>query len=1180
TAMSAMMQLSLLGYSYDVLTDEMIDAGELSRFKVVVAPLMYYLLPKQVQALEAFTANGGTLITGTRSTLIPKGTRKIDDDFQELPYAAGFWDFNVIADVGHAWVGAQLRQKAPILRKAIEPVLEPYARPQGDSVVLQTGSAGSIRYTYVVNFLYPSWLGTGRITGRPEHSAGSGEGNESTIMPQQPLIDFPAGAIVYDLFSHEKLSGADGIRPAVDGGAPEAAARTAVRCDMSFSPFRILVSLPAEIAKLQVDLPEAATLGTTFPVSVVPLDAAGKPIDGTIPVEVTAIDAAGQVVAAIPGISGSGGVRVPASIGFKPGTWKLRIAELVGGRIAETDIRAEAPQKLPFGDAVREVPRVDVQRPDQLRSFIQDRAKDKAPVLILLDDEQYDARLPVAQALGASLKALGIAAEISRTNAPGVFAAGERMNTFGGRFVEMNPMQYIDHHVALIGGEGESVLVEELQNSQLFEREMTQDYPGPGRAILSIVRSPFAYQRDALCLLGSDNDGLLAAAAAVKSLPNPPAANAEPAPAAKLASRTLPIALPADAIQPEPSGDPVQVITSSDGTGRFRDQAASFADAAERVLQAANRKNWPTEGKYPSRTGFVPDARFGPPFRMAFANPSTSFHDRVGVGSLVWSESGLICGLPFQMFPAAWGLTSGTCVQDGILYAGLKTGQMLAVDAVKGSLVWSFPGEGPCYGTPLLYRDVLYYGSLDRRLYAIDVHRGRMLWNFPAHGWIEGSPAAEGGTVFVGARSGDFYAVDARLGVQRWQAKLDGRIIGTPACSGGRVFIGTQAGMFYALDAASGKTAWSFKAAGSIDGGSCVGYDRVFFGDRSGQVYALNVGDGKLAWPQPVGVSGPVVASPIIVDRVIYGGTADGSTFWGIDIDDAVVGWSEPVANEGAVCRPPLFAGDQLVFVSRDWQRGLVGFVMAAPQQHACYTAKGAIEIDGDLSEPEWKQAPRLPVFLKHNGMQVGDPVDARLMWDGARLLFGITVTDANLQAAAANRDDDMARDDSITIAIDPNRGGLAVPVLRVSARGVQADSIVTGLGRAAADPKFQEDLANLKLEQTGPAWNPEWQAAVRLQGSLNNPGDQDTAWTAEIAIPFESLPPGLFNQKPGPNTTWQANVIVHSIGNGPAPAPEHRTWCVCTVLDPGSLGVPSRWMPFRLDAKTVDEFAKQPQKR
>jgi len=143
----------------------------------------------------------------------------------------------------------------------------------------------------------------------------------------------------------------------------------------------------------------------------------------------------------------------------------------------------------------------------------------------------------------------------------------------------------------------------------------------------------------------------------------------------------------------------------------------------------------------------------------------------------------------------------------------------------------------------------------------------------------------------------------------------------------------------------------------------------------------------------------------------------------------------------------------------------------------------------------------------------------------------------------------------------------------------VLADSIGTGLGRDAADPKFQDELAALKLEQTGPAWNPEWQAAVRVQGSLNTPGDADTSWTAEIAIPFASLPAPLFNQKPGPNTAWLANVIVHGIGNGPAPAPEHRTWSVSTVLDPASLGAPSRWMPFRLDAKTVDEFAKQPQK-
>jgi len=184
TAMSAMMQLSLLGYSYDVLTDEMIDAGELSRFKVVVAPLMYYLLPKQVQALEAFAANGGTLITGTRSTIIPKGTQKIDDDFQELPYAAGYWDFNAIADVGHAWVGAQLRQKAPILRKAIEPVLAPHARPRGDSVVLQTGSAGSISCTYVVLSCTRAGLAPAELPAGPSRAPAAAKATKARSCPR------------------------------------------------------------------------------------------------------------------------------------------------------------------------------------------------------------------------------------------------------------------------------------------------------------------------------------------------------------------------------------------------------------------------------------------------------------------------------------------------------------------------------------------------------------------------------------------------------------------------------------------------------------------------------------------------------------------------------------------------------------------------------------------------------------------------------------------------------------------------------------------------------------------------------------------------------------------------------------------------------------------------------------
>ena len=564
---SAMMQLSILGYTYEMLTDEMLDAGGIQPFKVVLAPQLYYLLPRHRKALEDFAAKGGVVLVGSTSPLVPAGARKIDDDFQELPYASGYWDFNAIADVGHAWVAAQIRQKAPALRKALEPHLQPFARPRGDGVVLQTGAAGDVRYTFVVNFTYPSWLGTGRITGDPEHSAVDGEANEKYHVPIKPVLEFPPDRHVYDMFTHRKL-------PA----ATPAAGRQALECDMTFSPFKILASLPAEIEKLRARLPKTVTLGESFPIIVTPLDGTDKPLPGPIPVEVSVYDAAGENVTTAYGVSGPDGFhRIGASIGFRPGAWKVQIKELVSGRSAEVPLTVKAPERLPFGAAVAEVPKVDVQRLPLVRSFIDARRKDKETVLILLDEEQHDARLPVATALGQQFGKLGITSEISSTNAPGVFAAGERMNTMGGLFREMAPQQFIDHHVVLIGGEGESVLIEELQNSQLFDRSMTQNYPGPGRAILTIVRSAFAYQRDVLCLVGRDNSGLLAAVAKLADLEEAAEPDAADEEEAGLVARNLPATAGPDAVRPEVSGNPVQVIAAAPGGERIMFGTSGYA---------------------------------------------------------------------------------------------------------------------------------------------------------------------------------------------------------------------------------------------------------------------------------------------------------------------------------------------------------------------------------------------------------------------------------------------------------------------------------------------------------------------------------------------------------------------------------------------------------------------------
>jgi outer membrane protein assembly factor BamB len=364
--------------------------------------------------------------------------------------------------------------------------------------------------------------------------------------------------------------------------------------------------------------------------------------------------------------------------------------------------------------------------------------------------------------------------------------------------------------------------------------------------------------------------------------------------------------------------------------GRLAGEASAVAEF-DRLLAAAAavdaRRNWPMESRDAARTGFVADAGWGPPLRRLPAPAPRSFHDPAGLSGGAWGEGGFFYGLPFRVLPDPWVVTSGICLQDNVLYAGLKNGQMLALALPDGRLRWRFPGEGACVGAPLLYRGRLYYGGLDRRLYALDAERGRMHWAFPVHGWIEGGPAAFGDSVFVGSSDGRVWALDAALGVERWHADVGARLTGTPAVADGRVFIGAHDGTFTALDADTGAVLWRYAAGAAVAGGACVGHGRVCFGDAAGRVHALDVQSGTLAWREPCAVGGSVVAAPILVDRVLYGGTDEGRTVYGIDLDTGALAWSDTAC--AGTRRPALFAQGELWVVSR---QEIARYAMTGPR--------------------------------------------------------------------------------------------------------------------------------------------------------------------------------------------------------------------------------------------------------
>ncbi len=593
---------------------------------------------------------------------------------------------------------------------------------------------------------------------------------------------------------------------------------------------------------------------------------------------------------------------------------------------------------------------------------------------------------------------------------------------------------------------------------------------------------------------------------------------------------------------------------------------AMAADA----LDAINSRLWIMESKTAARTGVAAAPGFQPPLRLAAAGTTDAYHDFAGLSSAVWTESGLIYGLPFPVFEEGWGVTSGTCFQDGVIYAGLRNGRMVAADYASTKLKWFFPGEGSCRGTPLLYRGVLYYGTLDRRLYALDADRGRMLWNFPTRGWIEGSPAAAAGTVYFGSADGFLYAVDAGLGVERWKVDLGGRIAATPACADNRVFVGTLAGTFSAVQADSGARLWTFKAEGPIEGGACVDAGAVSFGDHAGRVYRLNAADGAPLWPQPCRVPGPVTAAPILAGSVLYGGTANGAAYWGIDAAEGFLGWTQPVAGGGDVHRPALFADGHLVFTSRlrkqghSAMRGAVAtFVSAEPAAQTVFMTDGPLRIDGRLAEQAWQKAAPLSVFFKSNGMGVSNAVDACLLWATNALYVGLTI-----------RDPDLVRgEDAVTLLLDARRDGLAVARFRVPLSDTPTATLLAATCSDPANLELKQQAAALKLDELTAAFAPVWQSATTTNGTIRAAADAaadvDTGWTAELAIPFASLPADVF-PPPANGHTWHINLLVDSRGNGAAPAPELRRLCLTPTADAEGTG--ARWTPLRWDARKAGE--------
>lgn len=192
--------------------------------------------------------------------------------------------------------------------------------------------------------------------------------------------------------------------------------------------------------------------------------------------------------------------------------------------------------------------------------------------------------------------------------------------------------------------------------------------------------------------------------------------------------------------------------------------------------------------------------------------------------------------------------------------------------------------------------------------------------------------------------------------------------------------------------------------------------------------------------------------------------------------------------------------------------------------EYTCYRTPSPISIDGRLDEPAWQAAPWSTPFVD---IVSGEPAwfDTRvaLLWDDENLYFGFKAEETDVWGTLTERDSKIYEENDLEIFI---AGKDAYYEFEISARNViyEVFWIWKDVHHAGGPywtlPEFRTAEQRLLIldgvgghvHPRGERWGfldwdlPGLQHAVHVDGTLNKRDDIDRGWSAEIAIPWQSL--------------------------------------------------------------------------
>jgi outer membrane protein assembly factor BamB len=247
------------------------------------------------------------------------------------------------------------------------------------------------------------------------------------------------------------------------------------------------------------------------------------------------------------------------------------------------------------------------------------------------------------------------------------------------------------------------------------------------------------------------------------------------------------------------------------------------------------------------------------------------------------------------------GVSGGPGVGNGLVVAGGRNGEVIALDAETGALRWKSTVTAEVISSPLVSGGLVVVRANDGRTFGLDAADGARKWvfdrglpNLSVRG--NGSPVAGGELVYLGYDDGSVIALRLSDGQRAWEqlvAQPDGRNeLERLADVDGEIQVGLDAlyatsfrGQTMAIALANGRPLWNRDVGGSS--GLAMTSDRLIVADKAGTVWALDRNNGNALWKQDA-LARRWLTTPAVQGNFAVVGDIEGYLHW-IRLDDGQI---------------------------------------------------------------------------------------------------------------------------------------------------------------------------------------------------------------------------------------------------------------------------------------------------